>query len=118
MKATHSHPILLTSNLADTITDLEYIGYKLQWKFGDPNWYAALAIDGLELHLRQTHHAIPPIPQLYLTVDNINEMHEILKKHRIETDHAPENQEYGMKDFQASLSGGTIITIGEVLETQ
>jgi len=108
-------PILNTSDLEGTISDLEKIGFKVNWCYGNPIFFAGLSINNFEMHLRETKHPIPPVSQLYVSVDNVDGIQIVLQSKGIETKNGPFDQEYGMRDFEAHLAGGTIIVLGQSL---
>lgn len=75
----------------------DVLGFEERWRWGDPPTHVGIALDHVELHLSAT----PPDPGanwLYFVVSDVDRLHERILAAGGSVEHAPEDQEWGMRE--------------------
>jgi uncharacterized glyoxalase superfamily protein PhnB len=112
----------IASNAVFHVSDLEksiffyveILGFKVDFKFGDPATYAGLSLGNLYLHLsssypykNNTGHG-----SIYIVFESVDELYQKLVDAKVEFYSHIENREYGMRDFSIKDCDGNQIGFG------
>ena len=103
-------PTLAVGDVAAAIDwYVDALGFEEGWRWGDPPTHAAISLDGFQLHLS----AVDPEPGagwLYCVVDDVDALHERLVEHGADVGHAPEDQEWEMREMPVRDPVGNALT--------
>lgn len=95
------------------------LGFEIAFTWGDPPYYAIVARgDGVGIHLSEredTSRRIQPC-SVYIFVDDVDAVYEEYKTNGLEMFAPPEDQEYGMREFEVRDMNGHFLTFGQRLQ--
>lgn len=94
------------------------LGFEVRVLFGDPPFYAVVQRESVRIHLSEredTRRKIEPC-SVYIFVRKIDELYDELKGKGVEMFSPPEDQPYGMREFEMSDINGHFLVFGEVIE--
>ncbi|MGB0910330.1 MAG: glyoxalase superfamily protein [Nitrospirales bacterium] len=112
----------ISSNAVFHVSDLEKslkfytenLGFKVDFKFGDPATYAGMSLGKLYLHLsssypykNNTGHG-----HIYIIFNEVDEIFSNLEKAGVEFFSKIDDRDYGMRDFAVKDPDGNQIGIG------
>ena len=118
----------ISSNVVFHVSDLEqaikfytqHLGFKVNFKFGDPLFYAGLRFGNVSIHIstsypykNNTGHG-----NIYLIYDEVDTLYEKLLAQNVAFYSHIANREYGMRDFAIKDPDGNQIGIGSASEAQ
>lgn len=75
----------------------EKLGFREEWAWGEPPSHACVRLGGVEVHLS----AVAPDPGanwLYFVIPDVDDLYARVAAAGVEPDHAPEDQEWGMRE--------------------
>ncbi len=94
------------------------LGFEIRVLFGDPAFYAVVQREGVRIHLSEredTSRKIEPCT-VYVFVRDIDELYEEYNGKGVEMFSPPENQDYGMREFEMSDINGHFLVFGQTIE--
>jgi uncharacterized glyoxalase superfamily protein PhnB len=113
-KFTSLTPIFSVSDLSKSIefyTDT--LGFQLDFIYGEPQFYAGLFKDSIELHLVSKNlrqHA--GSGNLSILTDEVDDLHQKLIEAKVQIIVPPDDRDYGLRDFSCKDLDGNIIVFG------
>lgn len=121
----HASPIFPVNHLADSLAFYrDKLGFELSFAWEEPATYAVIRRgEGVSIHLSQRdapienpQHSSASRPALYIFVYDVDAIYEEWKQKGVQIQHAPADQDYGMRDFDVIDPDGYQLTIGKSLE--
>ena len=119
---TEEHPmvvgaatVFVVSNIAKSI---EYyrdaLGFTVTFQYGNPTFYACLCRDEVALHLLAAHQTkrLPGNGGICVFVTDVDRVHADLAARGANVIKAPQNYDYGMRDFDVVDLDGNQLTFG------
>ena len=92
------------------------LGFKLDFIYGEPNFYAGLYRDDVEIHLidKNSPNARQPAGNANLSIltDEVDNLYDNLKDQGVVVLGAPEDRDYGLRDFSCKDLVGNIFNFG------
>ena len=92
------------------------LGFKLDFIYGEPNFYAGLYRDDVEIHLidKNSPYARQPAGNANLSIltDEVDNLYDNLKDQGVVVLGAPEDRDYGLRDFSCKDLDGNIFNFG------
>jgi uncharacterized glyoxalase superfamily protein PhnB len=98
----------------------DVLGFEIRFLVGDPPFYAAVQREGVRIHLSEredTRRRIEP-SIVYIFVSEIDELYEELRGKGVQMFSPPEDQAYGVREFEMSDINGHFLVFGQLLEKQ
>lgn len=116
-----SATVLPVDNVMDTA---EYyrdaLGFTIEFTYGDPPYYAIVnRDDAVTIHFSEredTRSKIPPC-SIYVLVADVDAVYEEYRSRGLEIFAPPEDQEYGMREFELSDVNGHFLVFGQHIKT-
>ena len=96
------------------------LGFKIRVLFGDPAFYAVVQREGVRIHLSEredTRRKIEPC-SVYIFVREIDDIYEEFRGKGVEMFSPPENQSYGMREFEMSDINGHFLVFGQSINKE
>ena len=113
-KFTSLTPIFSVSDLSKSIefyTDT--LGFQLDFIYGEPQFYAGLFKDSIELHLVSKNLRQPAgSGNLSILSDEVDDLHQKLIEAKVQIIVPPDDRDYGLRDFSCRDPDGNIIVFG------
>ena len=94
------------------------LGFDIRVLFGDPAFYAVVQREGVRIHLSEredTRRKIEPC-SVYIFVCDIDNIYEEFRGKGVEMFSPPENQSYGMREFEMSDINGHFLVFGQAIK--
>ena len=113
-KFTSLIPVFSVSDLSKAIEFYtETLGFQLDFIYGEPQFYAGLFKDSVELHLvsknlRQTVGS----GNLSILTNEVDDLYQKLLNSKVEILVPPDDRDYGLRDFSCRDLDGNIIVFG------
>ncbi len=112
----HFSPVLPVNNVGESIKwYVEKLGFQVNFQWQDPPTYAVLERDDLKVHLTQKEDQYVPSSvhtHLYFFVHDVDQLYQELKDKDLNLS-APEEFEYGMREFDLIEPNGFRFTFGK-----
>lgn len=110
-------PILTVGDVSRSIDFfVNALGLKLDFVYGEPSFYAGLYSNDLEIHIinENSSNARQPAGKsnLSILVDEVDNLYNNLKERGVEILIAPEDRDYGLRDFSCTDPDGNIFNFG------
>ena len=110
-------PILTVRDVSRSIDFfVKALGLKLDFVYGEPSFYAGLYSNELEIHIinENSSNARQPAGKsnLSILVDEVDNLYNNLKERGVEILIAPEDRDYGLRDFSCTDPDGNIFNFG------
>ena len=114
-------PILTVRDVSRSIDFfVNALGLKLDFVYGEPSFYAGLYSNDLEIHIinENSSNARQPAGKsnLSILVDEVDNLYNNLKERGVEILIAPEDRDYGLRDFSCTDPDGNIFNFGVEVE--
>ena len=113
-KFTSLVPIFSVGDLSKSIEFYtETLGFQLDFIYGEPQFYAGLFKDSIELHL-VTKNLRQPAGRgnLSILTDEVDDLHQKLIEAKVQIIVPPDDRDYGLRDFSCKDLDGNIIVFG------
>ena len=107
--------VFVVSNMADSIAHYrDALGFAVTFEYGDPISYACLCRDEVALHLlsAQNTKRLPGHGGICIFVKDVDGVHAELVSRGANVIQAPQNYDYGMRDFDVVDLDGNQLTFG------
>ena len=104
--------------VADIAKSLEYyrdaLGFKIEFKYGQPTFYACLCRDEVSLHLLAAVQSkqLPGNGGICVFVTEVDAVHAELVERGARVIKSPQDYDYGMRDFDVVDLDGNRLTFG------
>ena len=106
-KFTSLVPIFSVGDLSKSIEFYtETLGFQLDFIYGEPQFYAGLFKDSIELHLVSKNLRQPA------GSGNLSDLHQKLIEAKVQIIVPPDDRDYGLRDFSCKDLDGNIIVFG------
>lgn len=110
-------PVLPVDDLEAAISFYrDRLGFEDTYTWGDPPYYAIVGRDtGVRIHLSEREDTRSPIvPQsVYIFVRDVDAVYQEYRDRGLEIFSAPDDQDYGMREFEVRDNSGHFLTFGE-----
>lgn len=95
----------------------DQLGFDLDFEWGTPTFYVGLCSGGVALHLIAADHAPRPPGHgaVAIFVDDVDVLHADLSKRGARIVKPPQNQPYGLRDFDVADLDGNMLFFGAEL---
>ena len=113
---TDSAAVLPVDNLAATLEFYEEkLGFKAVYTYGDPPHYAILMRDEVSIHMAEREDTTTEIQpcSVYIYVTDVDAIYKEYKSKKLEMFLPPEDQGYGMREFEVPDINGHFLTFGQ-----
>jgi uncharacterized glyoxalase superfamily protein PhnB len=114
----HAAAVLPVDNVVTTAEFYrDKFGFDLVYMRGDPPYYAIMRRAGVGIHFSEredTRTKIQPI-SVYIYVSDVDAVYEKCQSKGLEMFLPPEDQEYGMREFEVSDLNGHFLVFGQEL---
>jgi len=107
--------VFVVSNMADSIAHYrDALGFAVTFEYGDPISYACLCRDEVALHLLAADNTkrLPGHGGICIFVKDVDGVHAELVSRGANVIQAPQNYDYGMRDFDVVDLDGNQLTFG------
>jgi uncharacterized glyoxalase superfamily protein PhnB len=107
--------VFVVSNIAKSIEHYrDALGFTVTFRYGDPIFYACLCRDEVALHLlaAQQTKRLPGNGGICVFVTDVDRVHADLVSRGANVIKAPQNYDYGMRDFDVVDLDGNHLTFG------
>ena len=113
-KFTSLTPIFSVSDLSKSIEFYtETIGFQIDFIYGEPQFYAGLFKDSIELHLVSKNLRQPAgSGNLSILTNEVDDLHQMLIDAKVQIIVPPDDRDYGLRDFSCKDLDGNIIVFG------
>ena len=113
-KFTSLTPIFSVSDLSKSIEFYtETLGFQLDFIYGEPQFYAGLFKDSVELHLVSKNLRQPVgSGNLSILTNEVDDLYQKLLNSKVEILVPPDDRDYGLRDFSCRDLDGNIIVFG------
>ena len=111
-----SAAVLPVDNLAAALEFYEEkLGFKAVYTYGEPPHYAILIRNDVSIHLTEREDTSTKIQphSVYVYVTNVDAIYKEYKSNKIEMFSPPEDQDYGMREFEVADNSGHFLRFGE-----
>ena len=110
-------PILTVRDVSRSIDFfVNALGLKLDFVYGEPSFYAGLYSTELEINIINENYSNARQPagksNLSILVDEVDNLYNNLKERGVEILIAPEDRDYGLRDFSCTDPDGNIFNFG------
>jgi catechol 2,3-dioxygenase-like lactoylglutathione lyase family enzyme len=119
---TEKHPMMVgaatvfvVNNIAESIAYYrDSLGFTVTFQYGSPTFYACLCRDEVALHLLAAHQTkrLPGNGGICVFVRDVDQAHADLASRGAKVIKAPQNYDYGMRDFDVVDLDGNHLTFG------
>jgi uncharacterized glyoxalase superfamily protein PhnB len=118
----HAAPILAVDNAVETATYYkDKLGFTIEFLYGDPPYFAIVSRDdAVSIHLSEREDTSTKIPpsSVYIFVDDVDAVYAEYKAKGLKIFAAPEDQDYGMREFELSDLNGHFLIFGQALAVE
>jgi uncharacterized glyoxalase superfamily protein PhnB len=107
--------VFVVNNMAKSIEHYcDALGFTVAFRYGDPIFYACLCRDEVALHLlaAQQTKRLPGNGGICVFVTDVDRVHADLVSRGANVIKAPQNYDYGMRDFDVVDLDGNHLTFG------
>jgi uncharacterized glyoxalase superfamily protein PhnB len=107
--------VFVVSNIAKSIEHYrDALGFTVTFRYGDPIFYACLCRDEVALHVLAASQTkrLPGNGGICIFVKDVDLVHADLVSRGANVIHAPQNYDYGMRDFDVLDLDGNQLTFG------
>ena len=107
--------VFVVSDLSKSIKHYQdALGFKVTFEYGNPTFYVCLCRDEVALHLLAAHETkrLPGNGSICVFVNDVDNLHAELTTRGANVIKAPENYDYGMRDFDVVDLDGNHLTFG------
>ena len=113
-KFTSLTPIFSVSDLSKSIEFFtETLGFQLDFIYGEPQFYAGLFKDSVELHLVSKNLRQPAgSGNLSILTNEVDDLHQKLIDAKVQIIVPLDDRDYGLRDFSCKDPDGNIIVFG------
>ena len=113
-KFTSLTPIFSVSDLSKAIEFYtETLGFQLDFIYGEPQFYAGLFKDSVELHLVSKNLKQPSgSGNLSILTNEVDDLHQKLIDAKVQIIVPLDDRDYGLRDFSCKDPDGNIIVFG------
>jgi len=113
-KFTSLVPIFSVSDLSKSIEFYtKTLGFQLDFVYGEPQFYAGLLKDNVELHLISKNLRQPAgTGNLSILASEVDDLYQKLLDLKVEILVSPDDRDYGLRDFSCKDLDGNIIAFG------
>ena len=93
---------------------VERLGFRVEFRLGDPPSYAIIERDALSLHLMPVRQAPKTLGRssVYVFVADVDALHDELRQRGGPIEVAPEDFDYGMREMSVRDPDGNRLTFG------
>jgi uncharacterized glyoxalase superfamily protein PhnB len=117
----HCAPVLPVDNLLKSMRFYEdKLGFTVSFTYGEPPHYAiAKRGDEVSIHLSEREDTTQKIQpwSVYIFVTNVDAIYEEYRAKGLRMFVPPEDQEYGMREFETTDLNGHFLTFGQGIES-
>jgi catechol 2,3-dioxygenase-like lactoylglutathione lyase family enzyme len=121
-RMTEDHPMLVGAATVFSVSDMpksiahyrDALGFAVTFQYGEPVFYACLCRDEVNVHLVAAHKTkrLAGHGGICVFVRDVDRVHAELVAHGANVIKAPENYDYGMRDFDVADLDGNCLTFG------
>ena len=113
-KFTSLLPIFSVSDLSNSIKFYtKTLGFQLDFAYGEPQFYAGLFKDNVELHLISKNLRQPAgSGNLSILTSEVDDLYQKLVDSKVEILVPPDDRDYGLRDFSCRDLDGNCLTFG------
>jgi uncharacterized glyoxalase superfamily protein PhnB len=107
--------VFVVSNIAKSIEHYrEALGFTITFQYGNPTFYACLCLDEVALHLLAAHETkrLPGNGGICVFVKDVDRVYADLVSRGANVIKAPQDYDYGMRDFDVVDLDGNQLTFG------
>ncbi len=92
----------------------DVLGFKVEFTYGEPEFYAGVERDEVTIHLQAAHETKRQVGQgaVNVFVTAVDALYEELKSRGARVLNAPKDYAYGMRDFDVDDLDGNRLTFG------
>ena len=108
--------VFVVSNIAESAAYYrDALGFTIEFQYGNPTSYACLCRDEVALHLlaAQNTKRLPGNGGICVFVRDVDRLHADLVARGARMINAPEDRDYGMRDFDVVDPDGNQLTFGK-----
>jgi len=113
----HCAPVLSVDNAVDTARFYkEKLGFEIAFTYGDPPYYVVVKRgQGVSIHFSEREDCTAKIQPccVYIFVTNVDAVYDEYLSKGVDVAAPPENQEYGMREFDVVDPNGHFLTFGQ-----
>ena len=109
-------PVLPVDNAVETVRFYEdELGFKTSFSHGDPPFYVILKRGGVSVHLSEREDQSTEIEpcHVYISVSDVDAVYQACLSKNLEIATAPEDQDYGIREFDLIDPNGHFLTFGQ-----
>jgi catechol 2,3-dioxygenase-like lactoylglutathione lyase family enzyme len=114
-------PVVAVTDVAKSIAYYrDALGFAVRFEYGAPTFYVCLCRDDVDIHLvaaAQTKR-LPGNSGVAVFVDDVDGLHAELVKRGAQVTKAPQNYDYGMREFNVSDPDGNELFFGMSTEKE
>lgn len=113
----HLAPVLPVDNIGETTAFYrDKLGFDVAFTWGDPPYYAVVKRDesvGIHFSEREDTTVMMPACMVYIFVNDVDAVYEEYLKNGLDIFSPPENQDYGMREFELKDLNGHFLIFGQ-----
>ena len=114
-------PVVTVTDIAKSVAYYrDALGFTVRFEYGAPTFYVCLCRDRVDIHLvaaGQTRR-LPGNSGVVVFVDDVDGLHAELVKRGAQVTKAPQNYDYGMREFNVSDPDGNQLFFGMSTERE
>lgn len=105
-------PILNVSDIDAATPIFEKLGFSVEFKYGEPPFYAGVVRDGVGIHLSSGSPDKIGYGSCYVMLDKVDELWEEIQGKGLEVVEEIGDRPYGMRDFYVKDADGNVVGFG------
>ena len=110
-------PILSVTRIEDALEYYEQVlGFRIEWKWGDPPHLASVCRDHVEVNLSQSSEANARISKVYFQMSGVDAFYRRLGEAGAKMSVPLGDRAYGMRDFRLVDPSGNELSFGEAID--